>query len=158
MASKGKGKSLWQESMRSGVPELDEERRNVMELLELLEVRPLCSVASDDFASRFARVQAATEKLFSHEEALLLGRSLPLETKRLHLADHEKIRAILSRIGNDAARKKNQTALDVYKSLRAAIERHVAKFGLDVTSGAAAAAPAGNAPARKTAAATSANA
>jgi hemerythrin len=130
---KRKAKSLWQESMRIGLPALDEEHRNVMELLELLEVRPLYSIASETFISRFSIVQAAAEKFIKFEESLLREFPLPAETRQAHIADHERIRTILQRIRADSIKKKNQTALDVYRTLRAEIEKHVATFGMDIS-------------------------
>lgn len=126
-----KSASIWQESMRVGVPELDEERKNTMDLIELLEVRPIYSIASETFAKRFAVVHAAVEKFIKFEESLLHKQLLPDEIRRRHLADHEKIRTKLHRIRADSINKKNQTALDVYRSLRTEIKKHVLTFGAE---------------------------
>ncbi len=129
----GKRTSIWQESMRVGLPELDEERKNAMELLELLEVRPIYSIASETFTTRFAVVHAAVEKFIKFEESLLHKQPLSDEIKRRHLADHEKIRTKLLRIRADSINKKNQTALDVYRSLRTEIKKHVLTFDVEMS-------------------------
>jgi hemerythrin len=133
MRPKNKSVSMWQESMRVGLPELDEERKNVLEILELLEVRPLYSIASETFAGRFKIVQAAVEELIRYEENLLHEYRVPDETRRRHIADHEKIRTKLQRIRADSMNKKNQTALDVYRSLRNEIKKHVLTFDLETS-------------------------
>ena len=120
-----------QELVMIGFAELDEERKNVISLLDLLEVRPLYSVASEAFFSRFTIVQEAVERFIEAEERLLNEYPVSDETIRLHLADHERIRAILQRIREDSISKRNQTALDVYKSLRNEIDRHVLTFGME---------------------------
>jgi len=124
--------SIWQESMRVGVPELDEERKLTMDLLELLEVRPIYSIASETFTTRFAVVHAAVEKFINFEESLLHKQLVPDEIRRRHFADHEKIRTKLHRIRADSINKKNQTALDIYRSLRAEIKKHVETFDVEM--------------------------
>ena len=133
MGTGKKSASIWQESMRVGVPELDEERKITMDLLELLEVRPIYSIASETFAKRFAVVQAAVEKFIKFEESLLHKQLLPDEIRRRHLADHEKIRTKLHRIRADSINKKNQTALDIYRSLRTEIKKHVLTFDVEMS-------------------------
>ncbi len=119
--------------MRTGVPELDEERKMTMDLLELLEVRPIYSIASETFMTRFAVVHAAVEKFIKFEESLLHKQPVPDEIRRRHIADHEKIRTKLHRIRADAINKKNQTALDVYRSLRTEIRKHVLTFDVEMS-------------------------
>jgi hemerythrin len=133
MRAEGNRKSIWQESMRVGLPELDEERKNVFELLELLEMRPIYSIASETFASRFDVVQEALERFLKHEESVLKKNGVPDQTRRLHLDDHEKIRQMLDQVREDSLAKKNQTGLDVYKALRTEVEQHVRTFGFDMT-------------------------
>jgi len=131
MRTESNSGSKWRESMRAGFPELDEERKNVIALIDLLEVRPLYSIASEDFFNRFTLVQAAVERFIECEEILLQDFPVDDETIRLHLADHERIRAMLRRIREDSMRKKNQTAIDVYKSLRNVIDKHVRTFAME---------------------------
>jgi hemerythrin len=133
MRTKKKSGSIWQESMSVGLPALDQERKNVFELLELLEVRPLYSIASEAFSSRFVMVHAAIERFIQYEESVLREYPVPDETRRLHVADHERIRTELNRIQLDSINKKNQTALDVYKSLRTQIKKHVLTFGVEIS-------------------------
>jgi hemerythrin len=141
-----KSTSIWQESMRVGVPELDEERKLTMDLLELLEVRPIYSIASETFSKRFAVVHAAVEKFIKFEESLLHEQPLPDEIRLRHLADHEKIRTKLHRIRTDSINKKNQTALDVYRSLRTEIKKHVLTFDVEMRKHIPAATAKGRAP------------
>lgn len=120
-------------SMAIALSALDEERSNAIGLLGLLEIRPLYSVASDLFSSRFAAVRAAIEGVMAHEECFLREYPVSDETARLHIADHERIRTILHHIHQNSIDKKNQTALDVYTYLRAEVERHVSTFGCEMS-------------------------
>ena len=132
MRNEIKRKSAWQESMRVGLPELDEERKNVFELLELLEVRPIFSISSETFAKRFAVVHEAVERFLKFEEGLLKKYPVPDKTRQLHVEDHERIRKILEQVRKDSIAKKNRTGLDIYQSLRAEVESHVTTFGFDM--------------------------
>jgi len=120
-------------SMAIAISELDEERRNVIKLIELLEIRPLYSIASDYFLNRFAAVRAAIEGFMAREETFLRECQVPEETICLHIADHERIRTILHRIHQNAINKKNQTALDVHAHLKTEVERHASRFGFEMS-------------------------
>ncbi len=125
--------SIWQESMRVGLPEFDEARKKAFELLELLEMRPIYSIASETFASRFELVHEAVERFLKVEEDLLKHYPVPEDARSLHIDDHDKIRRMLARVRADSLAGKNRTGLDVYKALRTEIQKHVLTFGFDVS-------------------------
>jgi len=116
-----------------GLPLFDEQCEDLAAAIELLDLNPLHSLASEVFISRFCVLRDAIERLFRHEEALLSQYRLPAETRRLHGDDQRRIRRILDDIHADAMNRKNRTAIEVYETLRFEIERHVSDFGDDLS-------------------------
>ena len=114
------------------LPSFDERCEELVRIIELLDLSPLHSIASTVFVSRFRVLLDAIESFFRHEDELLHRYSIPIENRRLHLADHERIREMLNDIGLDIAGKKNQTAIDVYEAIRFEIDRHVLNFSADL--------------------------
>ena len=123
-----------QPTMASGIglPVFDARCAELVSVVELLDLPPLHSLASEVFISRFRQLLAAIEAFFAHEETLLNDIPVPPEIRRAHLADHDRLRQLLEGIHQDALRKKNQTAIEVYETIRFEIERHVISFSFDV--------------------------
>ena len=105
----------------------------LVRVVDLLDLSPLHSIASDVFVSRFHVLLNAIERFFEYEESLLDRYLISGEVRRLHVADHERIRQILRGIHQDSIRKKNQTAIEVYQTIRHEIEQHVLNFSFDVS-------------------------
>ena len=124
-----------QPTMASGIglPVFDARCAELVSVVELLDLPPLHSLASEVFISRFRQLLAAIEAFFAHEETLLNDIPVPPEIRRAHLADHDRLRQLLEGIHQDALRKKNQTAIEVYETIRFEIERHVISFSFDVS-------------------------
>jgi len=114
------------------LPSFDEQCEELVRVIELLDLSPLHSIASGVFVSRFRVLLEAIETFFRHEEQLLNLCSMPIENRRLHLADHQRIREILSDICRDLDGKKNRTAIEVYEAIRFEIDRHVLTFSADL--------------------------
>lgn len=119
---------------RIGLPAFDEQCEELVRLIELLDLSPLHSIASDVFVSRFLLLLDAVEEFFRLEEELMTYYAIPTEIMRLHIADHKRIKKMLNDICMDSARKKNQTAIEVYKAIRFEIEQHLLNFSFDVGS------------------------
>lgn len=120
-------------AVKTGLPFFDVQCSELVQTVDLLDLSPLHSIASDVFVSRFHVLLDAIENFFRYEEALLDRDLIPGEIRQRHLADHEKIRRMLGGIRKDSMRKKNQTAIDAYRAIRHEIEQHVLRFSFDVS-------------------------
>jgi len=116
----------------NGVPAFGEQRAELVRVVELLDLSPLHSIASDIFVSRFRILLGAIEEFFRQEEELLNCCAAPAEVRQLHIADRERIRKILHDIEMNSARKKNQTAVEVYAGIRFEIDRHIECFSFEL--------------------------
>jgi hypothetical protein len=115
------------------VPAFNEQWEELVKVVELLDLSPLHSIASDIFISRFRILLDAIEGFFRQEEELLNYYAVPSEIRLLHVSDHERIRRMLNDINMNSLRKKNQTAVEVYEGIRFEIDRHVECFSFDVS-------------------------
>lgn len=120
-------------TVKIDMPVFDEQCAELGRIVELLDLSPVHSIASDLFVRRFRVFQDAVEGFFRYREALLNYDAVPSEIRRLHIANHERIRNMLDDIQMDSVRKKNQTAVEVYKAVRFEIDRYVASVSLDVS-------------------------
>lgn len=120
-------------AVKTGLPFFDVQCNELVRAIDLLDLSPLHSIASDVFVSRFHVLLDAIERFFQYEEALWDRCLIPGEIRQLHLADHERIRRMLDGIRKDSMRKKNQTAIDAYRAIRHEIEQHVQRFSFDVS-------------------------
>ena len=117
---------------RIGLPTFDEQCEKLVRIIQLLDLSPLHTIASEVFASRFLLLLDAIEEFFRHEEALLNSYAIPTKIRCLHIADHKRIREMLNDIYMNSVGKKNQTAIDVYRAIRFEIDQHVLNFSFDV--------------------------
>ncbi len=117
---------------RAALPTFNERCEELSRVIALLDLSPLHSIASSVFVSRFPVLLEAIESFFRYEEELLDLYAMPAENRRLHLADHRRIRDLLNDIRLRSAAKRNLTAIEVYEAIRAEIEQHVLNFSLDL--------------------------
>ena len=124
--------SIWEDSMRVGLPKFDEERKELTRLIEHLDLSPLHSICSDFFILKFGIFQAAVKAFFEHEEILFRELQVPDSVKKIHIVDHGRILQMLNAVYLDSMNKKNQTAIDTYQHIRNDIKQHISKFGQDL--------------------------
>jgi hemerythrin len=118
--------------VKIGLPTFDEQCEKLVRILELLDLSPLHTVASDVFLSRFLVFRDAIEEFFMSEEKLLNSCAVPDDIRFLHISDHQRIREMLHNVYMNALGKKNQTAIEVYKAISFKINQHVANFSFDL--------------------------
>jgi len=132
MSNKKSTVSIWDESMRIGVDIFDDERRQLLAILEHLDVNPLQTISSEFFRAKFNIYDAAVRSLFAHEETLLGKFDVPEKVKKLHKDEHDRIVAMLNSVNADSINKRNQTAIDVYQLIRSDMTRRLSEFGQEL--------------------------
>ena len=114
------------------IPAFFAKRMELEKIIETLALRPIYTIASNDFIARLSVLLEAIDQFFAHEEQLLDYYDVPQELRRTLFDDHQKIRNMLQRVHSDSIGKKNQTAFTVYEAIKQEIERHIANFSFDV--------------------------
>ena len=132
MRNQRDAESIWEDSMRVGLPKFDEERKYLTRVIEYLDLRPLHTISSEFFIVKFGIFQAAVKAFFEHEEALFSELQVPDSVKRIHIEEHGRILEMLNAVYLDSMNKKNQTAIDTYQNIRSEIKQHISKFGQDL--------------------------
>ncbi len=85
-------------AVRIGLPAFDGKCEALEKTIEMLNLSPLHSIASDLFVERLSVLIDAVEGFFKHEEELLDFYAMPEETKRTHGTEHNRIRKMLNDI------------------------------------------------------------
>lgn len=124
--------SIWEDSMRIGLQKLDDERRELTNILEHLDVTPLNTISSEIFLIKFGIFEAAAKAFFSHEEALFNEYQVPDSVRKAHEEEHTRVLAMLNTVYVDSMSKRNQTAIDVYRMIRNEMQGHILKFGQEL--------------------------
>lgn len=114
------------------IPAFFAKRMELDQIIETLALRPIYTIASNDFIDRLSVLLEAIDRFFAHEEELLDYYGVPQERRRPLFEDHQKIRNMLQRVHSDSISKKNQTAFEVYEAIKQEIDRHIANFSFDV--------------------------
>ena len=124
----------WQTRVDIGLPELDAERKKIIELLGQLDMKPLYSIADEEFLERFSVIRHELRQFAALEENILKRYHLPYKTRRMHADDHSRIAKMLDEIYDDALAKKNQTVLAVFQLLKNEIIKHMLAFNDEIRS------------------------
>ena len=124
--------SLWDDSMRIGLDWFDEERKELLTILEHLDVNQLQTISSELFLAKFHIYEAAVRGLFEHEESLFSKYDVPDTIKKRHETEHHRIIKMLNTVYLDSRNKRNQTAIDVYQMIRADMKQHISNFGQEL--------------------------
>jgi hemerythrin len=118
-------KSIWQESMRIGEPDFDNERKAMVGVIEQLDLDPTHSLSNEFFLIRFRVLEAAVMALYTHEELLMKMWSVPENERKAHVADHARILMMLNDVYFDSMNHKMGNALEVYHRVRNQLENHI---------------------------------
>lgn len=117
--------SIWQESMRIGFPEFDEERKAMVGAIEELDVDPDHSLSNEFFLIRFRVLEAAVQALYAHEELLMKKWAVPESHRVAHNLDHARVLSMLNDVYFDSMNHKKENALEVYHRVRGALQEHI---------------------------------
>jgi hemerythrin len=114
--------------MRTGLHRFDEERKELVSIVERLDLSPLHTITSDSFLVEFRNCEAAVKAFCKHEEELFSEFQVPDHIRKVHMADHDRILELLNAVKEDSINRRNQTAIDVYQMIRNKIREHIYKF------------------------------
>ena len=79
--------------LRIGIPQIDEEHRELTNEFERLLADPDASYGSETFVTIFTQIAASLRAHFSHEEAIMRSLPMPDEELSRHIKAHEAILA-----------------------------------------------------------------
>jgi hemerythrin len=124
--------SILKKSVFVGLPTFDIERKDLTRIIEHLDRSPLHTISSEIFLIKFDIFLAALKAFFKREEDFLREHQYHDDATQQHLDEHTRILEMLNAVYIDSMNKRNQTAIDIYMTIRNVINQHVSKFGQDL--------------------------
>lgn len=124
--------SIWQDSMRIGIPIFDEQRRDIAKIIELLDANPAAPITDEYFLGQFSVLQVMISEFFTREESLMSQLGVPGEVQDRLVADHNKLLELFNQVYLDSMDQKKQTAEQVYFTIRDALAAHMLEHGQEL--------------------------
>jgi hemerythrin len=84
--------------LRIGIPQIDEEHRELTDVFERLLADPDASYGSETFITIVTQIAASLRAHFSHEEAIMRSLPMPDEELSRHIKAHDAILAECSQL------------------------------------------------------------
>jgi hemerythrin len=123
---------VWRDPMESGIPQFDEQRRDLAGVIERHDIDPAAPIMEDNFRGRFSVQQVVMAEFFNREESLMLQLGFPARFQQRMIGDHNKILDYFIEVYPDSMDKKRRTAEEVYLNIREAVEAHMLAHGQEL--------------------------
>jgi hemerythrin-like metal-binding protein len=122
----------WKESLRIGLPVIDEQHRVLTELVDKLMAMPAAKVNSERASDVFSKIGRLLESHFETEESLMKHHGVPADWFEAHRQEHTRILSECADIDLQVMAGRILTVTDIFPLLREMIIDHGVQYDLDI--------------------------